>query len=76
MLLRARQGGRIYEVELPEGSRVEASAIGGAVVVIGGGPPGETCFSIPRSAILDFAREGRFGLVLRGVVEAKELPRG
>jgi hypothetical protein len=71
MLLRARQGGRVYEVELPAGSRVEASAIGGAVVVIGGGLPNETCFSIPRSSILEFAREGRYGLVFRGEVPTR-----
>ena len=68
MLLRARHDGRVYEVELPAGSRVEASPFGGAVIVVSGGSPGATGFSIPRASLLEFARAGRFGLVLRGEI--------
>jgi hypothetical protein len=73
MRLRIRQDdGRVYEVDVPDGSRVTPSDGGPSAVLIAGQGPGDTCMMVPRPALLDAARMGLYGLVLRGEVAIGE----
>jgi hypothetical protein len=68
MLLWFRHEEEIYEIEMPEGSRIELAAYGKSILIIPGRDPGETGTVIPYSAVLAVAQQGRFGLILRGKV--------
>jgi hypothetical protein len=66
MLLRYRQGDRVYEIRLPATGRVQRTKAGGIVFVIGGERPEDTCTILPTPKILKAAREGLHGLRLVG----------
>lgn len=69
MRLRIRQDdGRVYEVDVPEGSRVTPGDGGPSAVLIAGQGPGDTFAMVPRPALLAAARMGLYGLVLCGEV--------
>ena len=68
MVLRVRQGERVFEVEVPPGSRIEILALNEKALVIPGPSPEDTVTAIPRRDLVRLAQAGRHGLVLRGEV--------
>jgi hypothetical protein len=69
MLLRVRQDGRIYEVQVPEGTRVVSTRRGEPGLIIPGDSPGDTHIWVAPLAILKAARKGMFGIALKGEIE-------
>jgi hypothetical protein len=68
MRLRVRQDDRVFEVEVPAGSRVEVVGSGNKTLVIPGPTPEDTVTAVPRRDLLRLAQAGLYGLVLRGEV--------
>jgi len=74
MLVRHHNGGRVYLIEFPDGSRVRRSEAAGEsaifVPVEGGGEA--PVFEVPGELLVQVARAGRYGLRLLGVEERTE----
>jgi len=74
VLVRHHHDGKVYMIEVPDGSRVrrsEAAGEGAIFVSVEGG--GEVpVFEVPGELMVVLAREGRYGLRLVGVEEGLE----
>lgn len=64
MLLKIRHNDRLFEVEVPEGCRVERSYRGRSILLIPGRKPNDTCTWLPAAEVLQAARQGEHGLTL------------
>ena len=75
MLLRIRHGNRLFEIDVPQGSRLESSHNGRSVLLIPGPSPADTSTWLPAPSILQAACQGRYGLSLRGEREREPKAR-
>jgi len=64
MTLQLRNGSNFYEIGVPEGSRLEATAAGSSALIIPGPRPGDTWSWLPAPSIVSAARRGHHGLSL------------
>ena len=74
MIVRHHHDGKVYIIEVPDGSRVrrsEAAGEGAIFVPVEGG--GEVpIFEVPGELLVQLAQAGRYGLRLLGVEEMPE----
>ncbi|RUL89238.1 hypothetical protein [Tautonia sociabilis] len=66
MILKLRHGDRAFLIEVPPGSRLKRNAINLPMLIIPGRRPGDTATLLAAPEILPAARQGCFGLALRG----------
>jgi hypothetical protein len=64
MIFRLKQGGRVYEIEAPEGTRVRADGPGAPTLIIPGPAPGCPGAVVPVISVLTAAENRLFGLAL------------
>jgi hypothetical protein len=64
MYVKVQYGGRIYDLGMPEGSRVERRPGREPLVVIPGPRPDDTSTMLTPAALLRAAHEGRYGVAL------------
>jgi hypothetical protein len=73
MIVKHHHDGRVYQIEVPAGSRIRRSeAAGESVVFVPDGRGGEVpIFEVPGELLVELARKGRYGLRLLGIEEGR-----